>query len=77
MKNANINLEWARRILEENNRQLEIPFETIKEYAEFSAKNDPTFFSWLFGSEGDVNDYGQGMTAKQKESYRKFITDLD
>jgi hypothetical protein len=31
MKTANINLSWATQILEENNKQLETPFKTVKQ----------------------------------------------
>jgi len=73
MENKKINLEWAYQHLSEGNNELEVPFESVKEYAEFSAENDPTFFTWLFGSEGDVNDYGSNMSLTQKEAYNDFI----
>lgn len=76
MKNEKIKLEWAYNILSENNNALEVPFESVGEYAKFSAENDPTFFTWLFGSESDVNDYGSNMSLPQKEAYNEFISNI-
>jgi len=71
-----INITFAYQLLNENNKFLDQPFETVKQYAEFSAENDPNFFTWLF-ADGRVSDYGQGMTEAQKEAYNDFILLLE
>lgn len=76
MTNSKINQNYAVQILNENNNQLEQPYETVKEYAEYSAENDPTFIQWLFGSESNIGDWGAGMTEEQKESYLEFMSNL-
>jgi len=69
------NQEEIVKILNENNKRLDQPFETVKEFTEFSAETDPTFFTWLF--DGNVGDYGNGMSIAQKEAYNEFILLLE
>lgn len=48
--------------------------DSMKGYVEYSAENDPTFYSWLLGE--DVEDYGSAMTEEHKEEYNEFLQSL-
>jgi hypothetical protein len=63
----------AIQILEENLR--ESSCETLKEYVEISAENDPNFFRWLFLDEL-LNDFDMSLTNEQREEYNSFIQSL-
>lgn len=65
--------EWRLQTVRENFNQNEGE-ETLREYTEREAKSDPRFFNWFFGSEAtNIDDFGNGMTAEQKEEYREFL----
>ena len=66
------NRQHARQILEENAAQCNM---TVKEYAEHSASEDPTFYQFLFPDE-NVGDYGVFMSKEQEQKAAEFIESL-
>ena len=67
-----INQEFAKNVLSENAAQCEM---TVKEYAEYSLEEDPTFAAWLLGAD-NVGDYGLGATPEQEAEISEFIKSL-
>ena len=62
-----INFENQIAILNENKEEM-----SLVEYHNYSKENDPTYLTWLFGSESGIEDYGQKMTIEQKEALKEF-----
>lgn len=62
-----INFENQIQILNENRGEMNLP-----DYHNYSKENDPTYLTWLFGSESGIEDYGSGMTQDQKEELERF-----
>lgn len=49
---------------------------TLRESHFYSKDNDPTYLTWLFGIESDIEDYGKGMNAEQKQNLIEFEASL-
>lgn len=63
----------AMQILEENFE--ESSFETLREYVETAAKNDPNFFRFLFNEDFD-SDFDSDLTKEHRSIYNEFIKSL-
>lgn len=48
---------------------------TLREYAENQKQSDPGFIRWLLNN-GDLDDFGNNMTAEQESEYQEFLSKL-
>ena len=69
--NIMINYQNQINILNENKNDM-----SLVDYHFYSKENDPTYLTWLFGSESGIEDYGQKMTVEQKEELNDFENHL-
>jgi hypothetical protein len=60
-------------ILEENFK--EYSHETLREYVETAAKNDHSFFRFLFNEDFD-SDFDSDLTKEHRSIYNEFIKSL-
>lgn len=65
--------QQAIQILEENAAECNM---NVKEYAEHSAQEDPTFFTWLFPESEHIENYGLGMSKEEEKEANEFIASL-